>query len=977
MKSFLSQIAEKYVGAEADRLGEYCFVFPNRRSGAFFLRYLKNASAGLNLMLPRVATLNELVSECSPLVEASRDEMLFNIFDNYRKISGADVKFERFLFWGAVLVDDFNDVDENLVDASSLFVNVERWKEIQSFYLTPEQIEIIRRYWGDEVGTAEVDRFWKHTLEECDNDTNAKFLKLWEILDPLYERFTTSLAARGLATPGMLKREACRLLSEDDPAVLPARRYVFIGFDVPTGSELFVFRKLQSVGRADFYWDFNSPVAGDPDSRIARLFETLRSDFPPRYPLDEPRIATLPEITVTAVPSSTGQARVAGQTLRQWAFDGKIADTANAIDTAVVLPDESLFIPMIHSVPEQIESMNVTMGFPMKLTPVAGLMGVIVGMHLRSRVSGGERLYFYQDVEALISNPLVRMMMPDPCEELLVEMRRSRLFMVSSVMIEERFGPLALYFCDEGANDARGAYDYITRILNSMISILSVSERHRMEVLFLESYLEAVDDFYDCVRRYEIDMSQSMFFNMVERTLTLATVNFRGEPLRGLQIMGVLETRALDFDNVVVMSMNEKIFPRKAQLRTFIPEAIRHAYGLPTSEHRELQYSYYFFRLLSRASNVCLLYDSRTVATSSGEMSRFLTQLLYLNNDGRRIAHTSAYFKGVVPQGDTISVRKDPHIVAKLNEFRAGGTRSLSPSALKTYLECPLNFCLRFLLQLGGDDEIVDYMESSTLGQIVHKVAEQLYSTLKADGGSGVLTISQAERWIKNRQPVDGFVTRAINLFHLKRDPADCDTPLVGEPRVLGKAIREIINTILKVEKPMMPFEFVAAELPLDPKWKVDDTLTVNFYQVIDRLDRVDGRLRIVDYKTGNEETKIGDSLEKMFDAGGENKLKSIFQVLLYCELYRIGRNDDSAVQPLIYNLREILTGTVSPITLQKQPLTDYHVVHEEFVSRVNDLLREIFDENTPFTQARKPENCTFCKFKEICNRPDTKDDNF
>ncbi|MDE6652266.1 MAG: PD-(D/E)XK nuclease family protein, partial [Paramuribaculum sp.] len=327
-------------------------------------------------------------------------EQLFILFDEYRKLSKDIADFDRFIFWGDMLISDFNDVDRYLVDPDALFVNVHRFKEISSTYLTDEQREIIKRYWGEEPENDSAERFWNHIDNDSKGSTKNKFLKLWEVLGELYHAFHNRLEEQGKISSGMEYRKvASAIKNVVQEKRLPFEKYVFVGFNVLSPAEIKIVSTLRDYGLADFYWDYNSPAFADGFNRAGKFIEKNKQEFPSKYILPEEQITTLPEIEIIGVPSSMAQVKLAGNTLREWCEDGSIKNTDNAVDTAVVLPDESLFIGLRRSIPyDLISNINVTMGLPLKLTPIAALMKIIVNMQMRMRITRGVPTFYYDDI---------------------------------------------------------------------------------------------------------------------------------------------------------------------------------------------------------------------------------------------------------------------------------------------------------------------------------------------------------------------------------------------------------------------------------------------------------------------------------------------------------------------------------------------------------------------------------------------------
>ena len=990
MNGFLQRVAHAYAEHEPDALIDYCFVFPNRRSGTFFRDYLIR-EFGNGLLMPRIATLNEIVAEQSTFREATRDEALFALYNCYRAFMAEEEQpdFDRFIFWGSMLLDDFNEVDSNLVDVDQLFVNVERWREIRSFYLTRDQADIIERYWGEKVLASEdVEQFWQHIqagdhpAPNGEGASNARFMRLWEILAPLYHKFTESMAERQLATQGMMMRQLIDQLDSDEGAArLRAQRYVFVGFDIPTLGEIHLFRHLQKLGRADFYWDFNSPVSSDSENTMARLLANLRTDFPPLYDLEEEPITTFPEIEIIGVPSETGQAKMAGDTISQWLKEGVIADKGNAVDTAVVLPDESLFVPMVHAIPAEITNMNVTMGFPLRFTPVSALIRIITSLHLRARIIRGVHTFFYEDVEAVTANTIVRGIASDECDGLRKMIRDNRLYNVGADVIAANFPTLAKILRGTPVdNTAQSAREYIDSLLTLIEGAVAANPAMKMEGFFVRACREALDQLFNAVEQFGIDMRESIFLHLLERMLFNATVRFEGEPLKGLQVMGVLETRALDFDNVIITSMNERIFPKKSYVRSFIPDTLRRCYGLPTPELAESRFAYYFYRLLSRASRVTLLYDTRSDSSRNNEISRFVTQLLYLYPSSK-VTHKSAVYPGLVNLTKPIEVHKTHDIMERLKAFTTDGENAswLSASALKTYLNCPLSFCLQYVMQMRVDDEITDYMDASVLGRIVHHVFEKLYDSLNPSiEDPATVTRQIIDGWINNEVVLRRLIAEGFNLYH-SAPGTPADTPLRGENVVIAHTILYIVKKALREDARIAPFEYLSGEEKMRLKWQAAPGLSVNFKLVIDRIDRVKDITRIVDYKTGDEESKL-NNFGSMFAAGKTSKERALFQVLLYCKLFAAATPDyaNTPIEPMIYNLRKVAAEgftkskyNIAPENRQASyaEIGTYQTLEPELTDRINRLICEIFDPKVSFTQAESEESCTFCPFKEFCGR--------
>lgn len=990
MRPFLELVAATYLEKERDLLDGCCFVFPNKRSSLFFARYMEEAirSSGATMMMPAITTIDTFVDSMVPgLADASRYDQLFTLYREYRRLSPGALEFDRFRFWGEMLLSDFNDVDRFLVNPDDLFVNLKRLREIKADYLTDEQRRIISVYWGDESVEQSVDRFWEHLShpgpyvgDEGQGDpgfpraNTAAFMKLWEILSPLYHAFNGALAADGLATAGHKCRLAVDNLRCCRGEALSMERYVFVGFNVLTAAEIKMFEMLKTMGRADFYWDVNSPALRDTDNSALRMVQRNVSMFPSLHPLDEVPAGSYGNINIVSIPSKTAQAKYAGHVIDSLIKSGDITDTANAINTAVVLPDESLLVPVIHSLPQEVSSINVTMGYPMKLSPVSSLLRRIVSMHLRARQVDSDMRYYYEDVMSVASHPLMQLLDKDECMALYDHIRRLRLYMISRESIVAVTPSLAPVFRDlKDIRDFDEVSDYIHTLVSFLRDNIEAGDEgsSRRATVVLDSYIEALDSLRDAVGRYEITMEEGTVFQLLESALSSATVNFNGEPLHGLQVMGMLETRALDFDNLIILSMNERIFPRRLHAGSFIPEALRRGYGMSTTDHREAMSAYYFFRLLSRAKNVTLLYDGRTVGAGASEKSRYLTQLLYLFNKNGRIRHVAATFDSKAFEEKEITVAKTPRIMELLSQFTIdGGGRRLSPSSINKFINCPLQFYLEEVEGKRQPDEINDFMDASTYGTIVHSVMEELYISQRPDREVATpveVTEAMLRGFLDEEVALQSIVTAKINE-HYNHLPEGDTTPLKGDSFALGKLIDYYIREVIDEEIKMAPFTFIAAEFPTTMRLKINDSLTVNYRQVIDRIDRKDGTLRIIDYKTGGDRL-AADSVGQLFDTSSSSRPKAILQLMLYCNVYSRHTGYHDAIQPMIYSLKSVTTTGLQPLALGRKKLTDYREHDEEFIKMFNAAVADIFDPEKPFVQAEDPSHCLFCQFKPLCRR--------
>lgn len=972
MEPFLRKVAEVYLQNESTNIVDFCFVFPNKRSGVFFSKYLSEALK-TPILLPEIITISDLISEFSVGIEASRYEQLFILYNVYKSISNEVVEFDQFQFWGDMILNDFNDVDRYLVDPKQLFINVQRLKEINSNYLTEEQIKIINKYWGENRSFDSVETFWKHLDNNDDNGIpRDRFMKLWEILYDLYLKFNDELTNRGLSYSGRSYKDASEKIAKISANELTYKRYIFVGFNVLSSSEIKIFERLKEIDCADFYWDYNSPVYNCEYNKATRFIRKYIKLFPSNYNIDNDKIETLPNINIIGIPSNVGQVKEAGKLLSELCANKKITDIENALNTAIVLPDENLFIPLIHSLPENFNAVNITMGYPMRFTPVSALMKAIVSMQLRLRKLKGEYVFYYEDIQNVLAQPLIRSVANIECEQIQNTISQNRLFNISAEYLKKEYPRLEVLFTPvKDIKDFSNVFAYTISLINFIRQNLSAVKHSSLEVSFLSRYTQALQSLKVLVERYSIEMQEHTFFHLIERAISSDTINFEGEPLKGLQIMGVLETRALNFENVIMLSMNERVFPRKHFSRSFIPDALRRGYGMSTIEFQESIYAYYFYRLISRATNVYLLYDARTAGVKSGEMSRYLYQLKFLYP--QNTIKTSLVDYGIrSTRRDGIIIPKTNEIIEKLNKFRIEGSgKALSASAIKKYCHCPLQFYLEIIEELRIEDEVKEYMDDITYGNIVHAVAEKLYKGL--DGIE--ITETVLERVKNSTAMLSNEITMAVNE-HYNKLGKNNNTELYGEAKVLAEIMLYSIKELLEREKQFTPIVFKSAEEKMIGRYSVSPDLTINIKLFIDRVDTamVNGceQLRIVDYKTGSDKTSVS-SFDPVFDSANADNNGAVLQMFVYCNFYAALQNYDGPIQPIIYKLRTLKTEGLKPIIIgskkDAKPVYDYRDFNDEFLPYLHDTLEEIFNPQIPFAQTKNDDHCKYCSFKTICSK--------
>ena len=629
MKPFLYQVASLFYseyGAEVSRLA---FVFPNRRTGLFFQKYLSEVSEK-PLFSPTILTINDLFVQLSGKQAADRISMLFKLYDIYLRHSGSSETFDEFLYWGEMLLNDFDDIDKYMADARMLFTNVTDLREIENdfSFLSPEQIAAIRT-------------FWSSFYPKGDTPNQEQFLAVWQILYALYTDLREALATEGKGYEGMIFREVVEQMEKDECCDLPYTKVVFVGLNALSVAEERFLSGLQKRGIADFYWDYASPKVTDPDNKASYFVERNLRQFPSQL-IENGQLTIDNEdddkkkIEVIGIPSGIGQAKQVCSILNELCKEDEMS-AEEALRTAVILPDEHLLIPVLNAIPEQIKRINVTMGYPLAGTPVASLMEYILALQKNIRYVDRRPVFYFRDVLPILNHRYISTTSPEMVSNLVKDISENNKIYISyddlnktpllsilftPVTAVETFSDYLINVLQELNKAVEGGKLKVESVnsdaeplstLNSQLSTINDIEQE-----FIFHYFATVNRMKEVMREANVEMKIDTYFRLLKRVTDTITIPFQGEPLSGLQIMGVLETRALDFDRLIILSMNEGIFPLRKAANSFIPYNLRRGFGLPTYEHQDSVWAYHFYRLIYRASHVSLLYDTRRIADRRG-----------------------------------------------------------------------------------------------------------------------------------------------------------------------------------------------------------------------------------------------------------------------------------------------------------------------------------------------------------------------
>ena len=959
MKPFLYQVASLFYekwGAEVSRLA---FVFPNRRTGLFFQKYLSEV-ADIPLFSPTILTINDLFIQLSGKQSADRISMLFTLYDIYIRQSGSTETFDEFLYWGEMLLNDFDDIDKYMANARMLFSNVTDLREIENDFdfLSDEQIAAIRS-------------FWSSFYPRGDTPNQQQFLAVWQVLYDLYEEFRATLGAEGKGYEGMIFREVVESMERGESPDLPYEQIVFVGLNALSVSEERFLAQLQKRKIADFYWDYVSDKVTDPDNKASYFVSRNRKSFPSSMKLPpEEKVKT--EIEVIGIPSGIGQAKHVYTLLSDWCKEAEMS-SEEALRTAVILPDEHLLIPVLNAIPEQIRRINVTMGYPLAGTPVASLIEYILALQKNVRYIDRNPLFYFRDVLPVLNHRYILSTSPEIISSLVKEITENNKIYISHTelgktpLLEILFTPVT---------GVEAFSDYLIKVLeelNKVMSALSDEEEedapqrtNDLEQEFIFHYFTTVNRMKEVMKDARIEMKIDTFFRLLKRVTDTITIPFHGEPLSGLQIMGVLETRALDFDRLIILSMNEGIFPQRKAANSFIPYNLRRGFGLPTYEHQDSVWAYHFYRLIERASHVSLLYDTRSNGLQTGEVSRFVHQLHYHYEVPMR--DKLVVYNVSSSKTPPLAVPKREDIMRRLDAYRKGGSKAISASAINTYLDCPLKFYFSVVEGIREEEEVSETIESDVFGSILHKVMEELYKPFQGK----MVTVDLLKAIRKDTALLTGAIARAFASEFFKTEVV---RSLTGQNYLIGEMIRKYVEKILERDGKLTPFVYIESERKINGLISLSDHSEIRLKGFIDRVDEVRDAIRIIDYKSGSGTTTFS-SIESLFNKEEKDRAKAVMQVFMYCWMYaHFTENTGKTIQPGIYYVRSLFSDPFDPSVYHRiergksEKVEDFSGYAQAFEEGLRGCLDEIFNPEIPFTQTPTGKACSYCPFKGICGK--------
>ena len=969
MKPFLEYVANDIIGKFGTDLSSAAVVFPNKRASLFLNTHLAKA-AGRPIWAPSYLTISDLFKKHSQLSVADNIKLVCDLYKSFVECTGTDETFDHFYGWGQVLLSDFDDIDKNLADPQKVFANIQNYHELDDVsYLTPEQVEAIQR-------------FFKNFSQDHNTELKKRFLTLWSHFYDIYVSFNDRLRVQGLAYEGSLYRN----VAGDGSLQFEFDRYIFVGFNMLHEVERQLFKRLAGEGKAKFYWDIDKyymPQRNSDGNEAGHYISSYIADFPNE--LDSTSDEIYDNFTkgkhITYVASATDniQARYVGEWLQG---QGRIADGRK---TAIVLCDEGLLKAVVHSFPDNLEKVNVTTGYPLAQSPFSSLLANLINLQVMGYSKSQDR-FRLRYVNAVLRHPYMRLVSPRYGELLQALNGEAKVYHPERSQLSAD-GGTAILFCNLDSDFPGATYaGQLSAWIMKVLECIANNSGAEPDPFFRESLFRTytiMGRISGLIAAGDLAIDHITLQRLIRQVVQSTSVPFHGEPAEGLQVMGILETRNLDFDHLLVLSCNEGNMPKGEGDTSFIPYSIRKAFGLTTVDNKVAIYSYYFYRLLQRATDVTIMYNNSVGNRGTGEMSRFMLQMMV--ESGLDVARESLR-AGLHPAfSEPQPVAKSEAVVRKLRARfgKADGNDTdgkplLTPSAINKYMRCQLQFFYNYVCDIkeAHDD---DEMDNRTFGNVFHAAAQAIYEN--ALGSGGTITRQAIEALLEDGSAIGRIVddTFKKEVFKAPADNGQRKPEYNGLQLINREVIVTYLRRLLEIDRRLAPFKILGLESDVCEDFTVGEGPGAFTTTIGGRVDRIDmtatggkGRIRIVDYKTGGRKPDSLPDIESVFDP---SKVKSHSDYYLQAILYsmiasrdrRLGRGGN-AVSPALLFIQHAVGDDYDPtLCFGKTPITDVNEACAGFDAMLRDKVNEMFDPALAFTPTDDDDICRTCPYLQVC----------
>lgn len=957
METFLKQVAHDLYNKTEGNFTKVAIVFPNKRASLFFNEYLAQES-DRPIWSPTYVSISELFRQSSDLSIADPIKLVCDLYKVFQKATGSKETLDDFYFWGEMLIADFDDADKNMADTHALFSNLKDLNELMDNYdfLEEGQKEALSQF------------FHNFSINQV-TELKQRFISMWNVLGDIYAEYKALLESQSIAYEGMLYRQVIEQL---DVEALPYNKYIFVGFNVLNKVEHTLFKKLNEAGKAMFYWDYDTFYLNKTPHEAGEFIRRNLRDFPSELPasffdnLNQPK-----EVTFTESPTENGQVRY----LPQWIRENL---TSQEKETAVVLCNEALLQPVLHALPDNVKHINITMGFPLSQTPAYSFVNALMELHTSGYNPNNGR-YLFAEVISVLKHPYTRQLSPEAEKLEQTLTRDNRFYPLPSELKQDNV--LELLFTPRRNNlDLCSMLSEALKEVAVIYQQQAASHSDAFDQLYRESLFKTytlVNRFHTLIESKELNVQAGTFQRLLTRVMSSSSIPFHGEPAIGMQVMGVLETRNLDFRHLIMLSVNEGQLPKAGGDSSFIPYNLRKAFGMTTIDHKIAVYAYYFYRLMQRAEKVTLVYNTATDGINRGELSRFMLQ--FLIEWGYPVLRKQLEAAQSPQSSAPIIIEKTPDVMERMKsvfDFRSNPKALISPSALNCYLDCPLKFYYKYVALLSAPDEVTADIDSAKFGSIFHYAAEHIYKDLTAHGK--LISRENLETLLKDEVRLQTYVDNGFKELFFNLPPNE-QPEYNGIQLINSAVIVKYIQQLLRNDLRYAPFTFVGSEQRIFENIEICTStgdIQSRIGGIIDRIDSKGESLRIVDYKTGGD-ADTPANVQSLF-IPDKKRSNYVFQTFLYasivCKKLR-EKNDSRLVAPALLYIHRAASENYSPVIQMgeprkpKEPVDNFAQYEGDFRENLKTLLKDIFNPDISFTQTEIEDKCAYCDFKALCKK--------
>ena len=952
MHSFLRNTAAQILEEHAN-LQDLVIILPNRRAGLFFTQHLGNLIQEATWM-PEIKTIEDIFYQYAGQRPADDLTLIFELYKVYQTVHSEPEPFDKFYFWGEMMLKDFNDVDQFMAEAKKLYHHLSEIKEIESdlSFLTESQIKLIEQFWS--------------SFHQQDRSHQEKFLKFWQLLNPIYEAFQASLEVSGMAYSGKLYRKVAESL---DKIPQPDKKYIFIGFNAFTATEEKLIKHFITSFGAEIFWDVDAYYLNDVNQEAGLFFRDYQKDlvFGPTFPeiISETIQSRKANVQIYATPLKTNQANLVGSILE------KVTGEESWEETVVILPDEQMLFPILHTLPTNIDKVNVTMGYPVKNAPVYAFLEAILEMQRFTKLEDGKILFYHKPVKDLLSSIYLKSANPLHTTLLLQDIQEKNQIYISQEDLHGGGGFFKLIFQKLSSDKL---FAYVSTLIEELANSLEDEPLQRSYLYQCFKQLNRLRAIFEHENSIQVELE--FFIRLFRQVFREVKLPFEGEPLQGLQVMGVLESRNLDFKRVIICNMNEDSFPPSAGLNSMIPFNIRRAFGLPVQEQNDAIYAYTFYRLLHSAEEVHMIYTTASDQGKAGEKSRYIQQMMV--EMGLSIEEEVIYVPIDLKNTEAINIEKNEDVLKLLDKYviqpDGKSVTSFSPSALSVYLDCRLKFYLQYLAGIHEKDEVKEEIDAMVFGNLAHFSMEFLYKGFQNRKNRDILEKEDFKE-LKEKWIFPAIELGVRKFYHLEEN---ADTKLSGQMAIVRDVLQKYLSRLLEIDEASAPIRIVSMEASHKAKFEINGSngsMSISLKGLIDRVDENNGVIRLIDYKSGADK-KDFRSIESLFDRDDKNRNKAAMQTLYYGLLFQAVHPENTlSLKPAIFNFKEIFQEDFNPYLQEKEPrkagieVNDYRDYKAAYEDGLRTLLEELYNPGIPFSQTDNLDKCKYCPYIGICGR--------